>query len=433
MTTFNLPDLGEGLPEAEIVSWHVKEGDRVKVDQPMVSVETAKAVVEVPSPYTGTIKVLHAKAGDIVGTGQPLVDFEVEGGNGAKAAKPAAPQPKVNPKKADDSGTVVGSMPTSDEELIESAVAGGTRGAKVERVRAAPAVRALAKKLGVTLENIRPSGRGGLITVDDVMNSAPTRGAAPAGARRAPAASAKSGSDLFLRQEKNKSDPDLRTPAPATPRTPATGEDDPLRGLRRGMAHTMALSRDSVAGCTLFDDADLHAWIRKSDYTVRLLRALAAAAQAEPALNAHFDGESVTRQVFDWVDIAIAVDTPDGLIVPVLRDVGSKSADDLRVELKALKEAAAARTTAPEDLRDFTLMLSNFGTLAGRYGTPIVVPPAVAILGAGVLQHDVVAVMGGIEAHLRMPLSLSFDHRCVTGGEAARFLAAVIKDLELAD
>jgi pyruvate dehydrogenase E2 component (dihydrolipoamide acetyltransferase) len=414
MTTFNLPDLGEGLPEAEIVSWHVKEGDHVQVDQPMVSVETAKAVVEVPSPYTGTIKVLHAKAGDVVGTGQPLVDFDVEGGNGAKGAKPATPaQPKVNPKKADDSGTVVGSMPTSDEELVENAVAGGTRGAKVERVRAAPAVRALARKLGVNLETVQPTGRGGLITVDDVMGAAGrgiATGQVPATARA----------------------PTSR-PTPVKPTAPATGEADRLRGLRRGMAHAMTLSRDSVASCTLFDDADLHAWIRKSDYTVRLLRALAAAAQSEPALNAHFDGESATRKVFDRVDVAIAVDTPEGLIVPVIRNVGGKTAEQLRADVKALKEASAARTVAPEDLKDFTIMLSNFGTIAGRYATPLVVPPAVAILGSGVLQHDVVAVMGGIEAHLRMPLSLTFDHRCVTGGEAARFLAAVIKDLELAD
>ncbi len=409
MTTFNLPDLGEGLPEAEIVDWHVKVGDRVQLDQPMVSVETAKAVVEVPSPYSGVIKALHANAGDIVATGQPLVDFEVEGNGGKAPAAKATPQPKVDPKRADDSGTVVGNMPTSNEELVENVVAGGARGARTERVRAAPAVRALAKKLGVDLELLRGSGRGGLITVDDVMSSGKSARPAPAApANRAPTARPSS-----------------------TP--PATGEAQPLRGLRRGMAHTMAVSRDSVASCTLFDDADLHAWTRKSDYTVRMLRALAAGAQAEPGLNAHFDGEAATRKAFARVDVAVAVDTAEGLIVPVVRNVGGKSADELRNELRVLKEAAAARTVAPEDLRDFTIMLSNFGTIAGRYATPLVVPPAVAILGAGVLRHDVVAVMGGIEAHLRMPLSLTFDHRCVTGGESARFLAAVIKDLELAD
>ncbi len=414
MTTFNLPDLGEGLAEAEIVDWHVKVGDRVQLDQPMVSVETDKAVVEVPSPYTGVVKALHAKAGDLVGTGQPLVDFELDGNAGARPAQKLAPAPlpRVDPKKADDSGTVVGNMPTSDEELVENAVAGGARGTKVERMRAAPAVRALAKKVGVDLEALRGTGRGGLITVDDVMAAAPAQGAQPATTARAPAT----------------------RPAPATVAvSPATGEAERLRGLRRGMAHTMALSRDSVANCTLFDDADLHAWIHKSDYTVRLLRALATACRAEPALNAHFDGESATRKVFDRVDVAIAVDTPEGLIVPVVRNVGGKDTDALRAELKSLKEASVARTVTPEELRDFTILLSNFGTIAGRYATPLVVPPAVAILGAGVLRHDVVAVMGAIEAHLRMPLSLTFDHRCVTGGEGARFLAAVIKDLELAD
>lgn len=408
MSTFNLPDLGEGLPEAEIVNWHVKVGDHIKLDQPMLSVETAKAVVEVPSPFTGVIRALHAKAGDIVATGAPLVDFDLEAGAAPAAAPKAAPQPKVDPRKADDSGTVVGNMPTSNEELVENVVAGGARGQRPERVRAAPAVRALAKKLGVNLEVLRGSGRGGLITVDDVMSSR------------------EKGSEL-------NSDPFSRPAPRPAPAAPATGEAQPLRGLRRGMAHTMALSRDSVASCTLFDDADLHGWIRKADYTARLLRALAAGAHAEPGLNAHFDGESSTRKTFGRVDVAIAVDTGEGLIVPVVRNVGGKSGEQLRSDVKALKEAAAARTVAPEDLRDFTIMLSNFGTIAGRYATPLVVPPAVAILGAGVLRHDVVAVMGGIEAHLRMPLSLTFDHRCVTGGEAARFLAAVIKDLELAD
>ena len=412
MTTFNLPDLGEGLPEAEIVNWHVKVGDRVVIDQPMVSVETAKAVVEVPSPYTGVITALHAKNGEVVNTGQPLVDFQVDGANGggSPARAAVATATKVDPRKADDSGTVVGNMPTSDEVLVENAVAGGASTARLERVRAAPAVRALAKRLGVDLAQVRASGRGGLITVDDVMSAGGTSASTRAPVARAP------------------------TPPAATvraPSAPATGEEERLRGLRRGMAHTMSLARDSVASCTLFDDADLHAWLRKSDYTLRLMRAMAVACRAEPSLNAHFDGAAATRKVFARVDIAVAVDTPEGLIVPVIRDVGSKDAQQLRNELKALKDAAVARTAAPEDLRDFTIMLSNFGTIAGRYATPLVVPPAVAILGSGVLRHDVVAVIGGIEAHLRMPLSLTFDHRCVTGGEAARFLAAVIKDLEL--
>jgi len=405
MTTFNLPDLGEGLAEAEIVRWHVKSGDQVKVDQPMVAVETAKAVVEVPSPYTGVIRALHGNPGDMIATGAPLVEFDV-------AAAPAStrPAPAKAPERpaADDSGTVVGSMPTTnEEEFIETAVAGGNSGAPRERVRAAPAVRALAKRLGVDLARVAGSGRGGLITVDDVMTTS-----GPTALHTAATVTA------------------LKT-APSAPRAAvAGGEPEKLRGLRRAMAQSMSLARDNVMNCTLFDDADLHRWAKGQDFTIRLLRAIGAACRAEPGLNAWFDGEAQSRRLLARVDVAMAVDTPDGLLVPVIRDVGGRAAEALRADVDRLKRTARDRTVAPEDLRDFSFMLSNYGMIAGRYATPVVVPPVVAILGAGRLSHDVIAVMGGIEAHLRMPLSLTFDHRCVTGGEAARFLAALMRDLE---
>ncbi|HEU4624622.1 MAG TPA: dihydrolipoamide acetyltransferase family protein [Steroidobacteraceae bacterium] len=421
MTTFNLPDLGEGLAEAEIVRWHVKVGDSVKVDQPMVAVETAKAVVEVPSPYSGVITKLHGKPGDVVATGAPLVEFELQGAAGTApapergapaAAKSAPPAKKADPRAPDDSGTVVGSMPTSDDELVETAVAGSDIASPRERVRAAPAVRALAKRLGVDLTTVRGTGRGGLITVDDVMTTS-----GPTSMHTAATVTAL------------KSSP---APRGAPAEAPPSGEPEKLRGLRRAMHQSMSLARDNVMNCTLFDDADLHAWGKGEDFTIRLLRAIGAAATAVPALNAWYDGENQSRRLMQRVDVAMAVDTPEGLLVPVVRDVARRSAAELRADVDRLKRGARDRTVAPEDLRDFTFMLSNFGMIAGRYATPVVVPPAVAILGAGKLSHDVVAVMGGIEAHLRMPLSLTFDHRCVTGGEAARFLAAVIQDLERA-
>jgi pyruvate dehydrogenase E2 component (dihydrolipoamide acetyltransferase) len=403
MATFNLPDLGEGLAEAEIVRWHVNVGDTVKVDQPMVAVETAKAVVEVPSPYSGRIQALHGKPGDVIATGAPLVEFELQAGAGTAAApKKEAPSQKV------DTGTVVGNMPTSDDELVENAVAGSDIAPSRDRIRAAPAVRALAKRLGVDLASIRGSGRGGLITVDDVMESS-----GPTSMHAAATVTA------------------LKTPAPVprTPTIPPTGEAEKIRGLRRAMHQTMSLSRDNVMNCTVFDDADLHEWRKGQDITVRVMRAIGVAAAAEPALNAWYDGENQTRRLMSRVDVAMAVDSSEGLLVPVVRDVQRPTAE-VRADVNRLKQAARDRTVAPEDLRDFTFMLSNFGMIAGRYGTPVVVPPAVAILGCGRLSHDVVAVMGGIEAHLRMPLSLTFDHRCVTGGEAVRFLAALIRDLQ---
>lgn len=393
MTTFNLPDLGEGLPEAEIVAWHVKEGDSVDVDQPMLSVETAKAVVEVPSPYKGKITKLHAKAGDTVQTGKPLVEFE----GAAGAAKAAPAKESTGDAPAAGQGMVVGHMASIDGEFVDRAIAGGgQRRTQGGRVRAAPAVRMLAKRLNVALQQCRATGRHGLVTVDDVL------AVANLGAARA-------------RQQ--------------SPSVPGLTDADKLRGTRKAMSNSMSLSRDEVAMCTIFDDADIETWPKGQDITARLIRAIVAGAKAEPGLNALFDPAGPARKLMNEVHLAIAVDTGEGLIVPVLRDVGAKSAGELREALNGLKERTRNRTVSPDEMRDYTFTLSNFGTMAGRYATPLVVPPTVAILGSGKLQRDVVAGETAPEIHTRIPLSLTFDHRCITGGEACRFLAAVIADL----
>jgi 2-oxoisovalerate dehydrogenase E2 component (dihydrolipoyl transacylase) len=428
MTTFHLPDLGEGLAEAEIVRWHVKVGDQVKADQPMLAVETAKAVVEVPAPYSGTVIALHGKPGDVIATGAVLIEFILEGtkpqadqavaatsGAGVQTAHPAAPQR--------DSVSIVGNMPTSDEELIEPAITGAQAGGAARssgRLRAAPAARAVAKRLGVDLSRVQGTGRGGLITVDDVV------------AATAPSASVTAFRSTLATQ---RGIGVISSSAASTAKLAASGnaaatEPEKLRGLRRSMAQSMSLARDNVAGCTIFDDADLHRWGAGQDVTTRLLRGIAVGCKAEPGLNAWLDDTAHSRLLLSRVDVGIAVDTPDGLIAPVVRDVGGRTAAQVRQDINRLKRAARDRTIGGEDLKDFTIMLSNFGMIAGRYATPVVVPPAVAIVGAGRLTHDVVAVMGRIEAHLRLPLSLTFDHRSVTGGEAAPFMAALLADLE---
>jgi pyruvate dehydrogenase E2 component (dihydrolipoamide acetyltransferase) len=213
----------------------------------------------------------------------------------------------------------------------------------------------------------------------------------------------------------------------------ADGTLEPLRGVRRAMAQSMSQSRDQVAGSTVCDDADIHQWTQRGDYMLRLMRAMICAWRAEPALNAWYDAATHSRFLVGHINLGIAVDAPAGLIVPVVRNIESKSPEELRAAIALQKEAAHRRSTDPADLRDFTLMLSNFGTLAGRYGIPLVVPPAVAILGAGKVRDDAVVAAGVVRAHRRMPLSLSFDHRCITGGEACRFLGAVIADLERPD
>jgi pyruvate dehydrogenase E2 component (dihydrolipoamide acetyltransferase) len=254
----------------------------------------------------------------------------------------------------------------------------------------------LARKLDIDLKSCEPTGRGGLIRIDDVL------------ARARPA---------------------LRASTPIAD----LGAADPLRGARKAMAHSMSLSRDEIAMCTIFDDADLHAWKDRSDITVRIVRAICAGAKAEPGLNAWFDPSGPARRLLPQVDLAIAVDTSDGLIVPVIRDAGARSAEDLRAALNDLKVRTRERTVAPAEMRGCTFTLSNFGTLAGRYATPLITPPTVAILGAGKLQRDVVAGASAPEIHMRLPLSLTFDHRCITGGEACRFLAVVIADLQRPD
>jgi len=213
------------------------------------------------------------------------------------------------------------------------------------------------------------------------------------------------------------------------PGVAATGQPEQLKGVRRNMARVMADAHAQVVPTTLVDDADLHAWLGKQDITSRLVRAIVAACKAVPALNAWFDGANLSRTQHPHVDIGIAVDTDDGLFVPALRNADMLDGNGVRAAIKRLRAQVEDRSIPSSELSGYTISLSNFGMFAGRYATPVVVPPCVAIIGAGKLSHDVVAVMGGIEVHRRMPISLTFDHRACTGGEAARFLAALLGDL----
>jgi pyruvate dehydrogenase E2 component (dihydrolipoamide acetyltransferase) len=467
--TFHLPDLGEGLPDATIVEWHVKEGDYIKLDAPLCSMETAKAVVDVPSPYTGTVKKLHGAPGDIIETGAALADFEPDPNakqraeaeatghhHGPKKAEAPAPAPAPAAKTAaadrEDEGTVVGAMVSGSHVHVEQA-------ASIGGVKAVPAVRALAKKLKVDLARVRPTGADGVVTMKDVKDAA-ANGSAPllpspsvrgvggegtASAQRY--ASPEPSSALRAPSRPQGDSPrvaegrrdDQRGPVSlagkpvrtAPPSVQASGQPEQLKGVRRNMARVMADAHAQVVPTTLVDDADLHAWIGKQDITARLIRAIVAACKAVPALNAWFDGKNLTRTLHPHVDIGIAVDTEDGLFVPALRNADVLDGAGIRAAIKRLRTSVEDRSIPPSELSGYTISLSNFGMFAGRYATPVVVPPTVAIIGAGKLCHDVVAVMGGIEVHRRMPISLTFDHRAATGGEAARFLKALLDDLAL--
>lgn len=332
MNYFKLPDLGEGLPEAEIVEWHVKAGDTVKVDQMLVSVETAKAIVEVPSPQAGTLRECFGQPGDIIHTGEPLLAFEGEG---------------------EDTGTVVG-------ELKQSGSPGGSE--------------------------------------DDFIIGA---------------------AESSKRARQNRARRRNR------PIIDARG----LRGPRRTMAKNMAHSHAQVVPVSIFDDVDIHDWTPGTDITMRLVQSIAGACEAEPALNVWFDGDNLSRRLLDEVHIGIAVDTPEGLFVPVLRDVTHRSALDLREGLENLRKAVRTRKIPPGEMQGATITLSNFGTLSGRYASPVVTPPQVAIIGAGHIREQVVPHGGKPAVRRILPLSVTFDHRAATGGEAARFLAALMSGL----
>ncbi|QIL21570.1 dihydrolipoamide acetyltransferase family protein [Thermomonas sp. HDW16] len=432
---FLLPDLGEGLPDATIVEWYVKEGDVIRLDDNLVSMETAKAVVDVPSPVSGKVLKLAGAAGDIIVTGTMLAEFEVDASLPQRAegqdtghhhgptheeSKPAA----APAAKADgDAGTVVGAMQVGDAVVTQAAVAVGG-------VKAMPAVRAMARKLGVDIARVAPSGADGTVSMDDVKRAAADGsakpGAAPARTGAQVAAASVAAPAPASRSTLSQSGKPMRTQPPGVA---ATGQPEQLKGVRRNMARVMADAHAQVVPTTLVDDADLHAWSGRQDITARLVRAIVVACKTVPALNAWFDGANLTRTLHPHVDIGIAVDTDDGLFVPALRNADMLDAGGVRAAIKRLRAQVEDRSIPSGELSGYTISLSNFGMFAGRYATPVVVPPCVAIVGAGKLSHDVVAVMGGIEVHRRMPISLTFDHRACTGGEAARFLAALLDDL----
>jgi pyruvate dehydrogenase E2 component (dihydrolipoamide acetyltransferase) len=297
-----------------------------------------------------------------VKTGAPLVEFAVEGG-------------------AADTGTVVGRLP----EAPAPTEAPSPVGADPLPGRAAPAVRALARRLGVDLATVTPTGPEGIVTSADVEKAAEGQSGTVA---------------------------------------------EPLRGVRYAMAVNMARSRAEVVPATVVDEADVDAWPADTDVTIRLVRAVVAGCRAAPALNAWFDAAAMSRRLHTRIDLGIAVDTGDGLFVPVLRDVGNRSAAGLRRGVDTLKRDVAARKVPLAELHGQTITLSNFGMFAGRFAALAIVPPQAAILGAGRIAPRAVASSDGVAVHRTLPLSLTFDHRVVTGTEAATFLAAAIRDLQ---
>jgi len=396
---WKLPDVGEGIHEAEIVRWHVKPGDVVAQDQTILEIQTDKAVVDIPSPVAGTVTDIRVPEGEVVRVGTVLIVFESEATGPVVEASSSAvpPSPPVAPP------SVAGSPHSSS--------------ATGRRALATPAVRKLARDLGVDIQGIRGSGPNGRVMAEDVRQAAT--------AARTPAA-----------------------PPAATVSVPAGSLDEeervPLRGTRRVIAEHMVRSKFTAPHVTTMDEVEvsqLVSWRRqmlpiaqqqgvKLTYLPFIIKATVAALKKFPYLNASLDDERREIVLKKRYHIGLAVDDPEGLLVPVIRDADQKSLLDLAREIQTLTEKAHAHQLAPQELAGSTFTITNYGSFGGLFATPVINYPEVAILGTGRIQKKAwVDESDQIQVRPLMGIILTFDHRVIDGGMAGRFLNQVMQYL----
>ncbi len=419
---FAFPDVGEGIHEGKLVEWLVKEGDPIAVDQPFVRVETDKAIVELPSPRKGTVLKRHFSPGETVRVGSVLITF---GEAGETVTPPsAAPTPASSP---------VTPLPSSASEPPAEPMK-RPEGA----VLATPHTRALARRLGIDITTVTPSGKGGRITDDDVERAkSHPRISAP------PLDSAATPSSQHLASD---------VPASPTPRSIDSGEPVeriPVTHLRKIIAQNMIHSKQTSAHVTHVDEADvteLYTLYKKIKSRMVLtneavkftilpffIKAAVIGLKGHPYLNATYDEHHQEILLKKFYHIGIATDTPDGLMVPVLRHADQKDMIALAQEIETLAQKARERRISLDDLRGSTFTITNVGPTGGVFATPIIHQPELAILGLHAIKDRPAVVNGEILPRKRMYLSLSFDHRIIDGLEAARFMSGLVELIENPD
>lgn len=441
---FILPDLGEGVHEAELISWKVSPGETVEEHQTVAEMETDKALVEVPSPRAGTIDELFGSPGDILKVGEPAWTYVREGGNGSAApAQPAAapaPAPAAPAEEREDAGTVVGSL----SEMASVSAAKG-------KVLATPAVRRLARDLGIDINAVAGSGIAGRVTDRDVRAAAEGGAAAPA----QPAA----------RPQPTPAPAPAPTPAPAARRSPdlattvpqqevvsrppvlvPAGDSQviPFRGVRRTIANRLRQSVDNAVHFSVMDEADVTevdatrkrlsaASGEKISYLPFVASAVCRAMKQFPMLNATVDDEAEQIYRHSFVHLGIATDTEQGLSVPVIPNADALGILEIGRNISEIARMTRDRSIPRERLSGSTFTISNVGSYAGRFATPIINYPEVGILAAGRVREGVVADRGAIRVAKLLPLSLTCDHRSVDGADAARCLAYIMELLQRPD
>jgi pyruvate dehydrogenase E2 component (dihydrolipoamide acetyltransferase) len=410
---FLLPDIGEGLTEAEIVRWLVPEGGRVEADQPVVEVETDKAVVEIPSPYAGVVLRHGGAEGETIQVGSVLVVIGEESEAESRAGEPGQSDPAMAAVPGGHSAApIVGTL--SEEAEVLTATDRPTVGGAGGGVKALPLVRKLARELGVDLTAVQGSGPEGRITREDVLAAAPSDAHATA--------------------------PEMPSAEPSPALEAGAGDErQPMSRLRRTIAANMARSWGEIPHVTTFDEvgAGRLMGVRKAlgerhgvkiPVEALVIKAVIPALAAFPELNATLDGDDLI--LHRRYDIGIAVDTPDGLLVAVIRDAGSRSILEIAEEVRRLGEGGKARSLTPDELSGQTFTVSNIGAVGGGLGTPIVPYGTTAILSVGRVQDKVIARDGEPVVAPVMPLSLSYDHRVIDGARGRRFMALLIENLE---
>jgi len=423
---FKLPDIGEGLVHGEIVKWLVKEGDTVAEDQPLCEVLTDKANVVIPSPRPGRVLKFGGKEGDIINVGGLLCLIEVSGaGAPAQHSKPQAEhEPPVSEHPSADQTlfTVPKEMPGS--QYLTGVPA--TQSKPAGRAVAAPAIRKLARELGVSIENVHGSGAGGRITEDDVRKAAAKpHETSPAASHGLPT-----------------------THAPAKPQPthlPAGSEQRiPIKGVRRVIAEHMHRSKSTAAHFTYVEEIDVTELVRlqegakkhaaekgaKLTYLPFIIKKLIAAMKKHPSINATVDDEKGELVLKGYYNFGIATMTDQGLMVPVVKNCESKSILEIAKEIQRLSDLARAGRIPLEDLRGGTFTITSPGKLGGLFATPIINYPEVAILGVHKIEKRPVVVDNAIVIRDMMNVSISLDHRVVDGLTAAEFIAELKRYLE---
>jgi len=415
---FKFPDIGEGITEGRIIKWHVKKGQIVNSGDPVVNMETDKVVTDIPSPKNGAIITLFGHVGDVINVDDPLIELEIEGVEGKEAQEIAKEEPqKAHEETVDEKGFgVVGSidvagdsalLPSTNEGIIEKDKPKTELG---QKVLATPVARALARDLGIEINSVKGSGPAGRVMKDDIRKHRTT----------------------------------IQSPEQEIVKAVEERiEYEDLSQIRKTIAQNMVISKQTAPHMTIIDEVEISKLIDiRNEYKDRFkdrgtnlsflaffMKAAAKALSKHTALNSEFDSENNRIAHKKYFNIGIAVDTEDGLVVPIVKDVDKLSFLDLSHKIDDLVTRARARKLTLDDFKDGTFTITNYGSIGGMYGIPVINYPQAAILGIGRTLRKPIVIDESIEIGNVLPLSMSVDHRIVDGGEAVRFLNLVMQYL----